>query len=262
MATPTITINPLVFKGNRLDLSGTVDASDSTVTFFLDPKPAGTPIGPFALPLTGKNFSVTGIVLGTGKWAVRVVAVPTSGTTATKTSDVVSVGRVAGRLVLPAVGSGSVVDTKAKSTKFIDAASDISYHGAVAAAAAGSKRKAAATALINAMGAKQRLIITRDDVVIINVEYTGALTSVVKGSDVVVSMSTPTSVTIVGPGDITTGKWAFDLQGGTNFAIGLRGTVGAVGSNADITLASSPAIGVGFGVNFTFTVPRAFDNLT
>jgi hypothetical protein len=149
-------------------------------------------------------------------------------------------------------------------TRF-DAALQATYDTAITVAAAGTKRQAAADAIVTTFTKPIRLYIYRNGVLVIPVEYgINGLSSRDDGYDVIVE--TPDGLMVDSsdpllPADINTGTWWYELQGGPEFKNFISGTVGGVDSGAEIEIAESPAPGQGFSSVLQFIMPRALDDL-
>jgi hypothetical protein len=263
MTTPVVNLNVLKLTGNRLNFQGDVDlGSDSgtTLSFFLDPQPSGTPLGPFPLTLAGVAYAQDNAPLGRGKWKVRLVATPTTGPVVEVVSPELSVIAAKCRMVLPVVGGGPGTSAPSDAVVIADPVTRLQYSVAIAAAAAGVKRLAGAAAIVQAMGNTARLLISRNNQLVLQAEYRTAFT--VSNSNGVVAVKPPavTDNTVFTAADINTGNWTFELQGGFGYSRILRGTVGADGSTKHITLAGSPELGTGFASDFLFVLPAGMDS--
>jgi hypothetical protein len=147
-------------------------------------------------------------------------------------------------------------------TTTLDATTQTAYNTAANGAAVGGKRMAAANAVVNAMQPSHRLYIYKDGEVIVSVTYTGAMLAVDDGYDVSIQPSNTVATSeALKSGDLATGTWWFEIQGGTSYARFITGSVGAAGSGADLELDDNPAVGQGFDLRVNFVIPRSLDNL-
>lgn len=142
----------------------------------------------------------------------------------------------------------------------LDGATFTEYKAAINAATSGGKRLAGANAIISALSPAHRLRVFRDASVIIDAAYSGNLVATNDGTNVVISLGTLTGATVAN-GDIDTGTWTFEVQGGANYARKLSGTVGKTGSDADLILSGDTAVGDGINPTVSFIVPRSVDGL-
>jgi chitinase len=148
-------------------------------------------------------------------------------------------------------------------TTTLDSATQNEYDYAANAAPTGSKRLAAAGAIQNAMKPQHRLYIYKNGTLVVPVEYSGDMVIQDDGYDVTISPSaTIVSNDPLFASDISQGTWWFEVQGSPDFSRILSGTVGPVGSGADLELDNSPAPGQGFAANVVFVIPRSLDGLT
>jgi hypothetical protein len=143
-----------------------------------------------------------------------------------------------------------------------DATTQAAYDTAITGATTGNKRLAAANALVSAFAPDHRMYIYHNNGIVVPIEYTGGLTVVNDGYDIYVQPSvTIDSSNPVATGDLTTGQWWFELQGGTNYDRVITGTVGNEASGAELQLQSNPAPGQGITSIIKFVMPRSLDGL-
>lgn len=143
----------------------------------------------------------------------------------------------------------------------LDATTQDAYSAAITNAAMGSKRQAAANAIVTAMGSVHRLNIYRDGTLIIPATFTGPMTTGTDGINVFVNLGTIATATPIAAGAIATGTWTFAIEGGTGFTRSISGSVGPIGSDVAMTLSDDTAAGYGFAPSLTLIVPRSVDNL-
>lgn len=158
-------------------------------------------------------------------------------------------------LLTPYLG-GTVVVTVAD----LDNTTGAAYTAAIAGASTGSKRMAAANALVAAMPDAHRLVVSRDGAQIILATFTGGLS--ITNVSGVISVVLGTLVTsTVADGAINTGNWTFQLQGGAGYARTISGTVGPSGSGKDLILSGDTQAGDGIDPNISFLLPASLDGL-
>lgn len=117
------------------------------------------------------------------------------------------------------------------------------------------ERLAKAKEFITSFGKKQRLLIFRDDVLVIRCEYSGSLLLTELDDVIKIHTSTISATLVTTSADIATGTWQYVFQGGTNYLTEYRGSVGALGSDNDIILSESPKIGDRFTSSFCYIIP-------
>jgi len=144
-------------------------------------------------------------------------------------------------------------------TSDFDETTKTAYKSAATAAVAGSKRQAAANALIAAMKTAQQLYIYQDTTLVIPALYTGSMVSVSSATSLYVTFGTPISNNPLVNADLSVGTWRFELRGGDNYSAVYIGTVGAVGSGAELILSMNPAIGTAFDQDVRFVFPNSLD---
>lgn len=156
---------------------------------------------------------------------------------------------------------GTVV-TPPTFTPLLDSVTQAEYAAAIQAAPGGSKRLAGANQLIASFGDARRLTITRDGVLVVFLDYTGPLALYDNGIQVGVSLGTVSTVSDIAAADIDTGEWTAVLSGGAGLSRTASLTVGPTGSGKLVTLAASPAPGMGINPAFVLVAPRSVDGLS
>jgi hypothetical protein len=148
----------------------------------------------------------------------------------------------------------------------IDTMITASVEEAIAEATTGTdstgKRLAAAQAIIDEMAPSHTLNIYRDGVTIFTVGFAGPMVIYNDGKDIGVGLNDVISGAALKAADINTGKWAFQIVGGSRGQRLIAGTVGAPGSNADIILQESPFQGQQFDAIVNFILDRSVDGLS
>lgn len=260
MSTPTVNLTNPVFRGNRFDFAGTADfsGSDGSVVFYIDPKPTGTPLGPYPLTPEGINFAELNLKLGGGKWKIRIVATPTDGDVVIAESPDIVINEVIARAVMPLVGGAPTTNPVSNITN-INPETHTDYRVAINAAGLGNKRLAAAALIIDQMSNKQRLIIMRDNVRVIIAEYAGLMTVSNESDVVAINTSTMIFSDNLVNADLTSGRWHYRFQGGPNYSVELRGSVGGPASGKNIILSDSPKQSGFFNSTFSFIIPAIID---
>jgi hypothetical protein len=145
-----------------------------------------------------------------------------------------------------------VTQPPAISPTTLDATTRAAYLTAIAEAPIGSKRTAAANALIVAMGSAQKLTLKRNGIAVLTADYTGAMVQTNDGTNIGVTLGTLSAVSPILAAEVTTGTWTGEIAGGTSFTrlISLQ-----------IAPDVSTAPGQGFNPNVNLIVPRSVDGL-
>lgn len=262
MATPIINLASLLAKGNNIDLQGAVDfqGDTGTVQFYLDPQPSGTPLGPFDLTVAGINI-VKKLKLGAGKWKVRVVATPTSGSPTTVSSPEMTINRCRCVATLPLPDGNPAPVPSPRDKADFDSDFHQLYTTTVKAAAANQKRLAAANALVTAFGDKQTLQIFSNGKMVARCEYVGPMTYTTDNGEYHLKTSVAQGSQILASANLATTNGTFVFQGGENYSTQIVGTVGLIGSGKTIILSDNPITGVNFSSEFDFLLSSEMETL-
>lgn len=135
------------------------------------------------------------------------------------------------------------------------------FNAARDAAPLGSKRVAAAQALVSALQPSHILNLYRNNVLISAVTYTGDCSVIDDGTNVTLDLGLINTSVTQTSADITTGAWTFTVAGGPSGSYKIQGTVGPVGSNANLIVSEAPTTAQPFDADVSFTIPRSIDGL-
>lgn len=135
------------------------------------------------------------------------------------------------------------------------------YATAVSTAPVGSKRIAAANAIVAAMAPYYRIYVYSGNDLVIPIEYTGQLTVTTEESQVFIKAGVPDISIPVRSGDLLVNTWRFELQGGNGFTRKIIGSVGDIASGAMMTFDKNPEEGSGMVVNFALQLPAGLDTV-
>lgn len=138
------------------------------------------------------------------------------------------------------------------SSNVLDATTLAAYQTAIAEASIGSKRVAAANAIIVAMGTAQKLTMKRNGVVVLVADYTGPMTQTNNGTNIGVTLPSTFTVGPIAAADVATGTWSGEITGGTSFARKIT---------LPIATDVSTAPGQGFNPTVNLIIPRSVDGL-
>ncbi len=146
-------------------------------------------------------------------------------------------------VVVPPVDPGSSV---------FDSVILAAYQSAISGAANGSKRAAAASAIIAAMGSAQRLTLKRNGVSVLVASYTGTMTQTDNGTNIGITLPTTFTVGPISAADVSTGTWTGEITGGASYARTIT---------LPISTDVSTAPGQGFNPTVNLIIPRSVDGL-
>ena len=145
----------------------------------------------------------------------------------------------------------------------LDSATLAAYTNAILSANGGSKQAAGANAIASIFNPQHILNVYQDTNLIISAVYSGSLTVIDTGTvpdNVSISLGVPVAAT-VNSASLSTGVWTFHVVGGATNTNTISGTVGGVGSGANLILDFDPVAGMGFTSNISFVVPQSVDIL-
>ena len=154
-----------------------------------------------------------------------------------------------------------ILNLQQLASRALDPATQAEYTTAIANAPLGSKRAAAANAIVAAMSPVHRLVISRNGAPSITAIYDGNCGVTNDGIDVTVTLGALLGTPTIVAADINSGVWQFQVQGGSGLTRTITGTAGAIDSGAQLTLSSSPDPSKIFTPNFSFVLPHSIDNL-
>lgn len=138
------------------------------------------------------------------------------------------------------------------SSNVLDATTLAAYLAAIGEASMGSKRVAAANAIIVAMGTAQKLTMKRNGVIVLVADYTGPMTQTNNGTNIGVTLPSSFTVGPIAAADVATGTWSGEITGGTGFARKIT---------LPIATDVSTAPGQGFNPTVNLIIPRSVDGL-
>ena len=126
-------------------------------------------------------------------------------------------------------------------------------------AALGTKRVAVAQSILTTLQPSHVLNVYRNNVLICGLTFAGDCTVNDDGTNVTVGLGNIASTSTTQSADINTGTWTFAVIGGSSNASKIQGTVGPVGSGANLILSESPSTDHPFDATVSFTIPRSVD---
>lgn len=209
--------------------------------------------GTLLFTATGRPYTITETYtyLDNGNYTYNVIAYDSSQNQTTSSVVTVSV---------------NIPPPHTKPTMTLSLELQAGYDSAAANAAMGSKRAAAANYLITQFGSVQKLSVYRDGTVILAYGFSKPMELVDDGYDVYIQpTSDPTGVSsydVFTNAPLSTGNWWYELSyDQVAPARVIAGSVGGVGSGADVILEQDPSPTISYNMDFKFILPRTLDNL-